>query len=140
MKKLLAVIAGAVLILGGIVCVSLVKDKVASASAVVGNDYNATTTRAFDGTAMATLKVIKAGPGSLGSVIITGAGAGTMNFYDATTSNVNFRNPGNASSSILIASFPVSAATATYTIDANLNNGLLYEVIGTAPTSTITWR
>lgn len=102
--------------------------------------YYATSTRNFAGTAIAGLTTLKAGPGIFGSLVITGAGAGTINFFDATTSNVNLRTGNAATSTILIASFPVSTAAGTYTIDATLNSGLLMEVIGTAPTSTPTWK
>lgn len=109
-------------------------------SSVVGNDYQATSTKSFAGVALANLKVLKTGDGTLARLTITGAGAGTINFFDATTSAITQRAASKASSSILIASFPVSAAANTYDFDAEFKDGLLYEIIGTAPTSTIIWR
>jgi hypothetical protein len=40
----------------------------------------------------------------------------------------------------MIASVPVSAAAGDYVFDVAFSNGLLVETIGTAPTSTITFR
>jgi len=80
------------------------------------------------------------GNGTLGSVIITGAAAGVINIYDATTSDATLRAPTMSSSSILVASFPASAATGTYTFDRVVFNGLYVSIVGTIPTSTITFR
>jgi len=102
--------------------------------------YYSTSTRNFAGTAIAGLTTLKAGRGILGSLVITGAGAGTINFYNATTSDVTKRTGTTATSTILIASFPASAAAGTYTLDANFTDGLLMEIIGSAPTSTPTWK
>lgn len=79
--------------------------------------------------------------GSLGSVVITGAGTGVMNFYDATTTSVLLRAANMPTSTILLASFPVSAAANTYTFDIIYRNGLTYDVtVGAVPTTTITYR
>ncbi len=76
---------------------------------------------------------------TLGSVIITGATTGVWNIYDATTSDVTKRKL--ASSSLLVASFPASLATGTYTFDVRLNDGLFIDLqSGSLPTTTITWR
>ena len=58
-----------------------------------GNDYNATSTAANSvlGAQTKTEILLKTGQGSLGSVIVTGANTGVVNFYNATTSNVNLR-------------------------------------------------
>lgn len=85
-------------------------------------------------------QMIQSGAGTLGSVVITGAAAGVINIYDATTSNVNLRTGQPASSTILEASFPANAATGTYTFDTLLTNGLYVSVVGTMPTTTITYR
>lgn len=111
----------------------------AGASIGDGQAYQATSTRNFDGTAM-TSRVLKSTAGTLGSLVITGANTGTVNLYNATTSNVNLRTGQKATSTILIASFPASAAAGTYTFDVEFVDGLYIDIIGAAPTSTPTWK
>lgn len=84
--------------------------------------------------------ILKAGPGMLGSFVITGATTGIVEFYDATTSNVSLRAASMSTSSITVASFPASTGAGTYTLDATLANGLVTYVSGTAPTSTVTYK
>jgi len=111
-------------------------------SVVQGNDYHATSTAsnavygAFTGD-----KVLKSRPGSLGSVVITGANTGIVNFYNATTSDVTKRTGNKASSTQLMVSIPASTAAGTYTFDVEFTDGLLVELeSGLMPTSTITFR
>lgn len=86
-------------------------------------------------------RLINTGAGALGSVVITGANTGVINFYDATTTNVNFRTGQAATSTIHIASIPASLAAGTYTFDAAYSDGLYIDIVsGTAPTTTITFR
>jgi hypothetical protein len=106
------------------------------ASVTVGNEYYATTTYAADPNPE---RVLLAGNGTLGSVIITGANTGRTFLYNATTSNISQRAPGDATSTILIAEFPVSAAVGTYTFDVAVK-GLLLVSTGLEATSTITYR
>lgn len=115
----------------------------AGASIRVGDEYMATSTaaNAVYGAAITGDTLIKTGTGALGSVIITGANTGIINFYNATTSNVLARTGNPATSTILIASFPASAAAGTYTFDVTYTTGLLVELeSGLMATSTITWR
>lgn len=109
-----------------------------------GNEYYATTTDAtWSGTTFASAKVINTGVGALGSVIIEKAtAAGTINIYDATTTNVNLRTNNLATTTITLASFLSTALGGTYTFDATYLNGLIIEV-GTSAgvaSSTITYR
>lgn len=83
--------------------------------------------------------IIQSIPGTLGSVIITGAGAGSFTLYDATTSNVNLRAGATSTLSVL-ANFPNSASAGTYTFDENVINGIVVEFVGAQGTSTITYR
>lgn len=100
--------------------------------------YYSTSTRVYPtGAALTNLTVLKSSSGILGSVVITGAGAGTLNLYDATTTNKNLRT--RAATTTLL-SIPASAEAGTYTFDIIFNDGLIYEISGTAPTSTITWK
>lgn len=109
-------------------------------SAVQGNDYSATTTRNFDGAAKQSVALVKGGYGSLGSVIITGAGAGQITFYDATTSDATKRSANQSTSTITLADIHTSAAAGTYVFDIAYGRGLLMTIAGTAPTSTVTYR
>ena len=106
-----------------------------------------TSTRQFNGTALGILTSLKSGgstlakaPGILTSVIITGAGAGQINFFNATTSDINKRTNNLATATIFMATIPASAAAGDYQLDASFDTGLLMEIIGTAPTSTIVWK
>lgn len=102
-----------------------------------GSEYQGTTTTqgSWSGDA-----VVLTSPGTLGSIVITGANTGTINVYDATTSNINLRTGNTSSSSILVATIPASAAANTYTFDRLVFNGLLINIVGLIPTSTITFR
>jgi hypothetical protein len=99
------------------------------------NEYHSSTTRNYIGTAMPNLSVLVNGPGALGSVVITGAGAGYINLFDATSTKTN-----TEWGTTTIASIPISAVAGTYTFDVSFQKGLLVEIIGTTPTSTITFR
>ena len=104
-------------------------------SVTQGNEYFSTTTRNHLGTELTNLKVLKTNSGSFGSVIITGAGTGVMNFYDATSTVTN-----TEWATTTLASFPASTAAGTYTFDVVFSKGLLFEEVGSVATSTITWR
>lgn len=106
------------------------------------DEYTATTTASNANTYGNTISgstVVATSSLTLGSVVITGANTGVFNIYDATTSDPNKRKL--ASSSVLIASFPASAAAGTYTFDVRLYDGLLIDLqSGVMPTTTITRR
>ena len=108
-------------------------------SVQTGNEYNATTTGSIQTPAV---RVLQTGPGSLGSVVITGANTGTIQLYNATTSDVTKRTGQKATSTITLADFPASAAAGTYTFDAVYTDGLLLVTSNSpvTPTSTITSR
>lgn len=138
LKIVLAVIVIAV-IGGGIF---LGKDNGAQGSVTQGNEYVATSTAdstiygAFTGD-----QLLKTGHGSLGSVVITGANTGIVNFYNATTSSVLDRTGNKATSSILMVSMPASLVAGTYTFDVAFTDGLLVELeSGLMPTTTVTFR
>ena len=111
-------------------------------SIITGQEYQATTTagNAVFG-AQTTGALLKTGFGSLGSVVVTGANTGILNFYDATTTNVNLRMGSTPTSTIHIASIPESMVAGTYTFDAEFTTGLLMDLYsGSMPTTTVTWR
>lgn len=110
-------------------------------SVAQGNDYTATSTRTFAGGVLPSITVLKSTGGTLARVTITGANTGIVRFWDATTTNVNLRSPNTASSSILVAEIPASAAAGTYDFDAEFKYGLIYELVGgLTPTSTVMTR
>lgn len=83
---------------------------------------------------------IKTYAGVLDTVVITGASTGVINFYDATTTNASLRFPQATSSQKVIAQIPASAAAQPYHFNVAFSQGLISEVIGSTPTSTITYR
>lgn len=110
--------------------------KIVDASVAFGNDYHSTTTVvAITGGALPRYSLLQLGPGTFGSLVITGANTGIINVYDGTTTSNH-----SDSATTTIATFPASAGTGTYTFDAQYYKGLIVEIIGVAPTSTITYR
>lgn len=108
-----------------------------------GQEYTATTTapNVIFGNTITGDAVLKTGPGGLGSVVITGAATGILNFYDATTTNVDLRTGNKATSTILIASLPASLVAGDYVFDVAVSDGLLVDLVsGNMPTTTITYR
>ena len=108
----------------------------------VAEDYNATSTAAdaiygaFTGD-----RVLKTSWGTFGSVVVTGANTGVVNFYNATTSDITKRTNNKATTTLLIASLPTSLVAGTYTFDAIFTSGLLLELEnGIMPTTTILYR
>ena len=107
-------------------------------SVTVGNEYNSTSTIH---TAIVGSQLIREGWGSLGSVTVTGVGTSAFSLYNATSTDFS-TNPKRATSTALLATIPASLAAGTYTFDVTYTDGLFvyYDVVGTAPTSTITFR
>jgi len=98
--------------------------------------YESTTTRAaFNGTALGSPLILVPSYGTLGSVIITGAGTGIINIYDATSTAAH-----SDYATTTLASFPASTAAGTYVFDTRFQRGLVVELIGTVGTTTITWK
>ena len=112
------------------------------ASTIQGNEYLATTTgNGANFGSWSTGRLVRTGSGSLAQITVTGANTGMVNIYDATTTNVNNRTNNPATSTILIASLPVSLVAGTYTFDAEYKTGLFVDLVsGTMPTTTITYR
>jgi len=137
MKKNLTIIciAAVIIVIGFIAGVYASQPNSALGSTVIGNEYKATTTRTYNGTAIPGLYVLNSNPGTLGSIVITGAAAGVIHLYDGTSTVTNLGWP-----TTTLATIPASAAAGTYTFDVSYYKGLIVEVIGTTPTSTITYR
>lgn len=116
--------------------------RIAQGSTIQGNDYQATTTagNSVYGSITAS-KVIKSTYGSLGTVVVTGANTGVVNFYDATTTDITKRTNNTATATILVASLPASLAAGDYVFDTALSWGLYVDLVsGTMPTTTIAFR
>ena len=100
-----------------------------------GSEYHATTT--YSGVPQ--LQYLVTGVGTLGSLVVTKAGAATLlnTLYDATTTNANLRAASMATTSIIIAVWPGNMAAGTYTFDTVFYNGLLLDLAsGTGVGST----
>lgn len=112
----------------------------AQGSVSVSDEYNATSTGEFlTTTGTSAILYLKSQQGALGSIVVNGAAAGEIFVYDATTTDNNLR-ASVATSSIMRVNIPLSAAAGTYTYDITMGTGIIVEVIGTAPTTTITSR
>ena len=131
-----------VTVLFAIFIVTLWQDsRVAEGSALMGNDYQSTTTVSIISGTFGGVQLLKTGQGSLAQVTVTGANTGNIVFYDATTTNVNLRTGQKATSTITLADISASVAAGTYTFDTEFNTGLLMvRIAGVGPTSTVMWR
>lgn len=143
------VLAVAFLLLAFIVFLSWSNVQPVLGSVSFTDEYQATSTApsaSAGAFVLVNTKTLKAGQFSacaLGSVIITGANTGGLDFYNATTSNVSLRTGQKATSTILLASIPPSAVANTYTFDVACTDGLLMSLsagVGTIPTTTVTYR
>lgn len=114
------------------------KEEFTAGSVSVSNEYIATSTGETSG-GTAPQILLKSGLSTLGQVTITGAATGEMYIYDATTTNNDLRIS-TATTSITRVHFPASTVAGTYVFDAQFNNGIFIETIGTAPTTTILYR
>lgn len=106
-------------------------------SVAIANDYIATSTRqAVTGQVMQSYIVLDSTNGALGSVIVTGANTGVINFYDGTTTSAH---SDYATTTLFV--IPASLVAGTYTVDARFTRGLIFELVsGLMPTTTITYR
>ncbi len=116
------------------------KQDPAVASINAGQSYSGTTT--YNGAGAPSVAkdiILKTGTGTFGSVVITGAVAGTITVYDGTSTNPALTT---LAASSTIATFPASTAAGTYTFDKAFYNGLIvsFSSATALPTSTITWR
>ncbi len=87
-------------------------------------------------------EVLKTGSGVFGSVIVTVAGGGAMDFYDATTTDIiNGNDQRLATTSLLLLHLPASPTVGTYEINTGFVDGLLvdYNAAATISSSTITY-
>ena len=140
MEKINTILLTALVLLVGLLVFTNSDSASPLGSVSVSNEYHATTTgdTATSG-GMLDTTTIKTAAGTIGSVVITGTNNGTLQLYDATTSDNNLRASA-ATSSLILVTIPVDSATGTYTYDVEAIRGIMLVTEGSAPTSTITWR
>lgn len=101
-----------------------------------GNEYIATSTRAANiGTSIGNPITLCATPGALGSVVITGANTGVINFYDGTSTAAH-----SDYATTTLATIPASTVAGDYIFDVVAIRGLVMETLGTVATATVTYR
>lgn len=139
MKKILVALSISLVVMV-IVLVSVISrtPRQVEGSVMVGSESNATTSPTGFGNS--TEKLVITGPAVLNNIVLTGTNTGVVYFYDATTTDITKRTNNTPTSTLLVASFPASAATGTYVFDISVKNGLMYQSVGNAPTTTITFR
>lgn len=110
-----------------------------SASVSQGSEYHATTTGNGVGFPPASYSYTSCNS-TVGSIIFTSPTLSRVQIYDATTSDPSLRLSKLASSTVLIADFPIGTGTSTTVLDTTLLYGLTVVFNGTISTSTITCR
>jgi len=139
------ILTSMVLILSSMLAV-VTQEKASSTfgSVTVGNEYFSTTTSAASVLPIINNLTGNTAPrqGTFGSIILTGSVAGgNIDFFDATTTNVNLRTGQNATSTLILASIPTGAPAGTYTYDSIYKHGILMVTSGVNnSTTTVTWR
>lgn len=114
---------------------------VAVGGANIGNECLATTTSAWLTHPTSVGWKLVEGRGALCSIIVGKAGTagGTIDFYNATTSNATKRTTISTTTALLI-SIPTDLAAGDYEYNTHFTNGLFIDVIGTISSTTITYR
>lgn len=140
-KKLTITLALALALVIGALGVLWQRPSVIFGSVAVGSQYLSTTTPSVADLANlcpAPVGYASSTVGVLGSVNILASGGGTLTLYDATTSNANLRDAGQATTSIRLADFPASPTVGSYHFDIGFKRGLLvdYTTTGTGVSST----
>ena len=102
-----------------------------------GQAYTATSTKDQIGNTIADLTVLKSSGGVLGSVVITGANAGTFILYDATTTNATLRTK---TATTTIATYPTNLLAGEYPCECTFNDGLILDYVTGLASSTISWK
>ena len=122
-------------------------NRVGLASTPIGGEYHSTTTGAGGGF---TGSVARIGydfsnsnakiSGTLGSVYVAAPTTGIIEFYNATTTNINLRTGNIASTTLLMAVLPAGTGTSTIPLDISFTNGLIMVFKGTVSSTTVTHR
>ena|SRR3990167_8924707 len=112
-------------------------------SVAVGNQYQSTTTpQVADGTNLCPARsgMASSTTGILGTVNVLGTGTGELLILDATTTDVTRRIGNIATSSLILAWYPVGFGTTTNEFDIEFKRGLLIDYTTGVATSTISYR
>ena len=118
---------------------------VVQGSVSVGSQYQSTTTPTVaDLTNLCPARAVgmaSSTTGVLSGIDITNYGLGSLQIYDATTSNASLRSSDQATSTLMIWGMINGMATSSHpSIDAGFNRGLLIDYTTGVGTSTITYR
>ena len=113
------------------------KEEITTGSVSVSNEYRSVRTGEVSGNDNGI--IMKSSQGVLGSVVVTGIADGGIIIYNATTSDVTLRAIDTLSLEVLV-HLPKSVAVGVYTYDIVANIGLVLDVDGAQPTTTVTFR
>jgi hypothetical protein len=98
-------------------------------SAVIGNEYQSY--RITSGNASTSAQLVKLGPGTLGSIIVSSSTTGTLEVYDGVISGKTLTGaaltPGQGATTTAtttVALFPTNAVAGTYTFDSIITKSL----------------
>lgn len=152
MKNILSVVSTVVLVLVGVfyivpreVIKEGVKENLGNVESASGG-YNATTTGStWENVCLpanARSRVLKNGPGVLGSVNIWNETIGQLILVDATTTNINLRTGNYPTTTVMNITIPASLAEGSYPFNTTFNYGLIAVCTGSSnvASSTITWQ
>ena|ERR1035437_785151 len=134
MSKLSKILLSAAVALSLVACVIALRTTGGTVlgSVNTGNEYHSTSTSA----GFVNYSVLQSGNGTIGSVVITMTGTGTIDLYDATSTVTNA-----AWATTTLAHFGASPTVGTYTFDVIFQKGLLVQFgTGTIASTTITYK
>ena len=139
MKTLVGIVGAVFILITALVGYNLNQPEEQSLGSVErASEYHATST--YSGMPWADI-LLKTGAGVLGSYVVLGADTTQFDILNATTTDVNKRTGNKATSSIIIASIPSSAAAGVYTFDSIFTDGLYIDVkTAGVGTTTLTFR
>lgn len=130
----------AIMIILLIIAVQLIGKENIKQSINLGNSFEANKSIVTASSLPANKDLVKLGAGTLDKVVITAAGAGTFELYDATTTDATLRTITATSSLTKLASFPANAAVGTYDLNVGFSQGLIIAFVGAQGTTTTTYK
>ena len=137
MKKLTIILLVIAVVLLGVITLNQFTQETQEPLFTLGGD-SGPSNHTFTPTAGDAGQVLKTRNGILNRVTLTGAGAGSLALYNATTTNVNLRALATSSLPV-IAQFPNATVAGTYEFNTGFTDGLVAEFTGAIGTSTIMW-
>lgn len=135
MRTLLFIVGGIIIIMSGIIGFQM-NESDNFGSVDRGGEYKYTH---ISGSGIASTTLLRTGPGTFGSVIITEDQAGAVIMYDATSTEAL---SGGSSLYSTIATFESAQTEGVYTFDVSVYNGLVISLAGEtfAGNWTVTYR